>query len=324
VAIGATFIIDSDFGEETTNEQPPFFYNIPEEDIVHIMLEYNGDHVGFTYREELRRWFFDEEEDFVDIPANLFRFGGITTLLGGPRTKRLLNTEINNPSEYGLDDPISRYTITLSNNSQQVLLVGDQTPNGESTYAQVEGLIDTSWSEVLNRLVQVPPIPDWLYTLEPSTVREILLFEENEITRGYSLDRDAGTYFLCTIPIEGDPCTGTVEADQDAFQAALSLIADHKIDGAAALNLIGEDEFEQFGTGQDDPYFTIRVEQQSDIGSSVTDVTQISMIIGDVTPDGLHRYAVGNETSDVIYIDREWGDQLLELFRGDPLVPASS
>jgi hypothetical protein len=36
----------------------------------------------------------------------------------------------------------------------------------------------------------------------------------------------------------------------------------------------------------------------------------------------LSRYAVANETTDVIRIDRAWADQILQLFEGEPLVAA--
>ncbi|MDA0232306.1 MAG: DUF4340 domain-containing protein [Chloroflexi bacterium] len=325
VAVGATWIIDSDFGSEEREDQPPFFYNIPVEDIVHITLETQGTEIGFHYRENIRRWYFDDTDEYVEVPADLFRFGGITTLLGGPRTARFLNTEIQDPAQYGLDNPSSRYTIGLRNGEERVLLIGDLTVNGESTYAQMEGLpnlvlVDTSWSQVLNRLVNEPPVPDWVYSLNPDQVREVLLFENNEVVRAYGIDRDSGGFRLCDLPVQQDPCTGTVEADTDAFRAAMELIAERRINGAVALALDDDSQFVQYGTGRDSPYMTIRVEQASVTQPNVTNVTRVSMTIGDVTPDGEYRYAVANETSDVILFEREWADQILELFHGDPLV----
>ena len=63
----------------------------------------------------------------------------------------------------------------------------------------------------------------------------------------------------------------------------------------------------------------IRIERPSATQANVTEVDRISMTIGDVTEDGLHRYAVMNETSDVVLVTREWADQVLELFTGEPL-----
>ena len=48
--------------------------------------------------------------------------------------------------------------------------------------------------------------------------------------------------------------------------------------------------------------------------------TRLTMTIGDITEDGNFRYAVANETSDVITIDAEWAERVLELFFGELLV----
>ena len=44
------------------------------------------------------------------------------------------------------------------------------------------------------------------------------------------------------------------------------------------------------------------------------------MTIGDKTEDGESRYAVANETSDVIAVDLQWADRVLDLFFGKLLV----
>lgn len=328
VAVGAAFIVDSNLGSEESEPQPPFFYNIPVDDIVHITLEHNGASIGFHLREDIRRWYFDETEEYVEIPVNNLRFGGITTLLGGPRTQRVLDADLSDPAQYGLDNPSSRYTMTLRDGTERVLLLGDATVDGGANYAQLAGftdlvLIDISWSGVLNRLVNDPPVPEWLYVLNPDEVREILFFDENEVVRAYGFDRQGLTFSLCDLPVQSEPCSGQLEADQDAFRAALDLIAERRVNGAAALGVDDDAQLAQFGADRDAPYFAIRVERRPGGDTGATEVTRVSMTIGDVTPDGDYRYAVANEAADVILIEREWADQLLDLFSGDPLVPSS-
>jgi hypothetical protein len=203
------------------------------------------------------------------------------------------------------------------------MLIGTQTPNGQSTYAQIEGLdklvlVDSSWSSVLNRLVTEPPVPEWLYTLNPDQVSEMLLFENNDVVRVYGLGRSTGEFHLCDVPVIDQPCAGSTPVDKDAFEAALGLVADRHVEGVVALDLAEEPDFAAYGTGRNSPYFAISYEQKNDNG--VTEVRRVTMSIGDVTPDGAGRYAVANETSDVIRIDKEWGDKLLELFHGPALV----
>lgn len=321
VAVGAVFVVDSDFGQEESTQDPPFFYNIPVDSLTNITLEANGEEQKFHYREAVNRWFFDELDD---VPADLFRWGGITTLLGGPRTQRVVANEISDPAKYGLDSPSSRYTVTLRDGQERVMLIGNTTVNGESSYAQLEGypqlvLVDISWQQVLDRLVTEPPYPEWMYELNPSEVREILFFDNNEVLRAYAIDRETGTYHLCDLPVQGDPCEGETDVDSEKFQSALELIADRQVEGAVALSLLNQEDFEPYGTTVESPYVAIRVEYPT--SSGVTEVNRVTMTIGDVTPDGEARYAVANETSDVIRIDKEWADQILELFTGDPLIP---
>ncbi len=324
VAIGAAWVVDTEFGEEEAVEQPPFFYNVPIDDIVRIRLETGEEEVSFHFRENIRRWYFDDNEVYQETPADLFRFGGITTLLGGPRTTRVLDANIDDPTQYGLDNPTSRYTIGLRNGEDRVLLIGNQTVSGEATYAQVEGfpqlvLVDTSWSGVLDRLVTDPPVPEWLFELDPDQVREVLLFDNNEVVRAYGINRETDTYHLCDLPIELDPCAGTVPVDPEEFRAALEHIAARTIGGAVELGLPDESAFEPYGADQDSPYMAIRIERPSPTQANVTEVDRVSMTIGDVTPDGEFRYAVANESSDVILVDREWADKVLELWTGEPL-----
>jgi len=46
----------------------------------------------------------------------------------------------------------------------------------------------------------------------------------------------------------------------------------------------------------------------------------LTMTIGNKTEDGKSRYAVANETSDVIAVDLQWADRVLDMFFGELLV----
>ena len=320
VAVVAAVLLNSEIGAEGRVEQPPFFYTLDSGEMRRISIDSAGQALAFSYREESRRWFID---GMSDVPADLFRWGGITVLLGGPRTQRVLASTIDDPALYGLDNPSARYAVTLRDGTERVLLIGSQTVNGASTYAQLEGfpqlvLVDTSWSEVLNRLATDPPVPKWLYNLVPDQAREILFFVDNDVIRAYGFDDDLEAWHVCDLPIQGDPCLGTTPADQDALMAALEFIADRQVLGAAALNLPDEKDHDQYGTDRDAPYMTIRTEVRT--ARNITEVTRITMTIGDVAEEGVSRYAVAMETSDVILIDIEWAEQVLELFHGDLLV----
>tara|TARA_B100000029_G_scaffold462119_1_gene494355 strand:- start:172 stop:1185 length:1014 start_codon:yes stop_codon:yes gene_type:complete len=322
VSIGVVWFVTNPTVEQREPE-PPFFYTLDPTDIRQISLDTRGESLSWSLREDVNRWYFD---DMNNIPADLFRWGGITQLLGGPRTQRVLSQQIEDPSQYGLDDPTGTFMVTLRDGSSVTLLLGDLTPDGGNNYAQVEGfpqlvLVDSSWGRVLERLVTEPPLPEWHYTLVGKP-REVILFYENEVVQAYGWNREEEAWYICTVPLETDPCTGTLKADTPAVDTELEHFGNPVIGGAVALNLGEDEEFEPYGTLVDSPYIAVRIENKNET-TGVTEVTRLTMTIGDLTEDGESRYAVANETSDVILIDAEWADRVLELFFGEALVEQS-
>ena len=323
VAIGVTWFLTNP-SEEVEETEPPYFYTVAPDDLRNIEITTGNEKASWSLREDerQRRWYFD---DLNDIPADPYRWGGITQLLGGPRTKRVLGASDNAESRYGLDNPSTTISVTLRDQSQIKLALGGLTPDGINHYARLERLegselvlVDASWGGVLERLVYDPPLPEWYYTLS-GNVREVLLFTNNDVLRAYGFDRDEELWYICNVPLETDPCTGTQLADSDALNEEIKHFGNPVINGAVALRL-GDDnkEFIPFGLGVDKPYIAIRVENKN--ASNVTEVTRISMTIGDKTKDGESRYAVANETSDVIAVDLQWADRVLDLFFGKLLV----
>ena len=322
VAIGVTWFLTNP-SKEVEEAESPYFYTVSPDDLRNIEITTGDEKASWSLREDgrQRRWYFD---NLNNIPANPYRWGGITQLLGGPRTKRVLGTSDNGDSRYGLDNPSTTISVTLRDQSKIKLILGGLTPDGNNHYARlerVEGselvLVDASWGGVLERLVYDPPVPEWYYTLS-GDVREVILFTNNEVLRAYGFNRDEELWYICTVPLETDPCTGTQLADSDALNEEIEHFGNPVIDGAIALRLDDDDEYIPFGTTVDSPYIAVRVENKN--ASNVTEVTRLTMTIGDKTKDGKSRYAVANETSDVIAVDLKWADRVLDLFFGKLLV----
>ena len=321
-SIGAAVFIDGDFGE-TDAADLPFFYTVSSEDLRTIAIRHGDVEQSWSQRVSERRWYFDGMQD---IPADLNRWGGITTLVGGPKVARTLEESIDDPALYGLDNPGTEITLTLRDGDTRTLQLGNLTPDGEANYARMVGfsqlvLVDYTWGQVLNRLVDEPPYPQWYFTLDPTQAREILFFKENEVVRAYGVDRETGSWHLCDMPIVDDPCTGETAADAEALMLELTHIANRQIDGAVELNLQDQESFAPYDAGINSPYVAIRIEERQQSG--VITVDRVTMTIGGITPDGEGRYMVANETSDVIQVDRAWADHILELFEGEPLVSES-
>ena len=109
--------------------------------------------------------------------------------------------------------------------------------------------------------------------------------------------------------------------DSEAIDTEIAHFGNPQIIGAVELNLADIEDYEQYGTVLESPYIALRIENQS--AQNVVEVTRLTMTIGDETEDGLSRFAVANETSDVIMVDKVWADRVLELFYGDVLADNS-
>ena len=313
IAIGASIVIKQ-FGQEERTEQPPFFFTLSPDDLRHIHISSGENATAWHYREDNRRWYFDDQKD---VPTSLYRWGGITQLLGGPRSQRELKKTIDNPSLYGLDDPLLSITVRLRDDRELTVTMGNLTPDGGAHYARQTGYdelytVDYSWGEVMLRLVEEPPYPDWFYTMDPSEATEVLLFEGNEVTSGFAIDKDSGEWVVCDLPAVDAPCKGSIPADGEVILDYLSHFSTPAIDGAEVLNLDDLDAYDSYGVGRNAPYVHIRREVQ--VRELLTEVYRTSMIIGDVTPDGNYRYAIANETQDIIRVDKDWADKMLTMF----------
>ncbi len=313
IAIGASFAIKQ-LGVEERAEQPPFFFTLLPEDLRHINISAGESNTAWHYRESSARWFFDGQKD---VPADLYRWGGITQLLGGPRSQRVLLKSFDDPELYGLNDPQLIINVILRDETELVVEMGDLTPDGGAHYARQQGYeelytVDSSWGEVMLRLVNEPPYPEWRYTMNPAEVTEILLFEGNDVTSGYSLNEDKDEWVLCDMPPGDPPCAGSEPAGDEVVMDFLNRFGNPMIDGAEALNLASTEDFDPYGADNNAPYVHIRREVKE--RERLTNVYVTSMTIGDVSPDGNYRYAVANETSDVIRVDREWADGILAMF----------
>jgi len=319
VAISATWFITNP-KVEVKEEDPPFFYTLAPEDMRNIRIDTGEDSSSWSLRENENRWYFD---DIENIPASQYRWGGITTLFGGPKTQRVLSQVIDDESLYGLDTPSAEFSLTLRDGSVVTLILGDLTPDGENNYARVQGfpqlvLVDATWGAVLERLVNEPPYPDWYYTLD-GQAREVILFNNNEVLRAYGYTRATDEWHICTLPLETDPCTGSQLANSAAIEAEIVHFGAPKINGAVVLNLIEDLDFEPYGTVLEAPYIAVRIENRNPT-NNVIEVTRLTMTIGDLTDEGAFRYAVANETSDIIKVDAAWADRVLDLFFGDLLI----
>ncbi|MBI4219084.1 MAG: DUF4340 domain-containing protein [Chloroflexi bacterium] len=303
-------------------EDLPFFYTLSPDDIRKIRIKTTSGEEAFTATFEgdpERRqsiWYFD---DPAGIPVNFDRWGGITFLLGGPKTQRVLKQSFDNPADYGLDRPSAEISMTLRDGSSRTLRLGRPTPDGGAHYAQMEGyeqlvLVDSSWGDVLARLVNEPPLPQWYYTFDIAKAHEVLFYLNNDVVRGVGYDDEKEQWFDCKLPIEGNPCVGDKQVDKDRFtEGWLNLLASPKFTAVEKVaRTIEEAKHEAYGLDLDAPYITVRIETVNPRG--ITEVTMTTLTLGDLTPAGTEMYVLANEQPTVARVEAEWGNQVKALF----------
>ncbi len=315
IAVIATFVVQSDTGEEQSGPDLPFFYTLAPDDIRHIKINTDLGETDFTLVPDQRVWYFD---DPAGIPVSHDRFGGMTFLLGGPKIQRLLQDEVEDEAIFGLENPDLVVDLGLRDGSSIAMELGDLTPDGEGQYARMVGfpqmvLVDSSWGQVISRLVAEPPFPDWLYTMSTSNVKEILFFQGNEIVRGISFRDDQG-WVECDIPVGDDvPCTGSIPIDFSGLEQWLEHIAAPEFKGVAQVARSPEEANpELFGITPESPYIDIRLEAPARQG--VIEVTHVTIALGDLSSDGSGMFVRTMEEPDIAEVDVEWGNRVLEFF----------
>jgi len=313
-SIVVTFIV-TDQSIERVSGGPPFFYTIPESDIVRLDIDSPTGVMAFELDQDKGYWIFAGDKT---MPVDRQRWNGITTLLGGPRSQRELEASFGNPDLYGLETPDTSVTIGLKDGSLVRLFLGDETPDRSGNYAQIEGfpqlvLVSSAWGEVLNRLIADPPIPQWRYDLNVPDVTEIVFLIENEVVGAVALNIDTDIWHVCNLPLKGDAvCDGEQDIEKSVIVDQLNIFADPQFIGVEEVGDTTDEVKAQYGITDESPYATVRFEVE--IQQGLRQANQISITLGDLTADGKGMYALANEQPDVIVIDAEWGQTIREFF----------
>ena len=149
-------------------ERPERLYRIASEELMEVVISQGEDSIKFVEVEDT--WYIRDDESGEDSEADIGRWGGITSLLGGPAAENLMKTEedrteLGDRASYGLEPPRTVITLTTKNRQMVVINLGDLTPTEDGYYVEVEDIRDNlyivhnSWGDVLERLLHEPPYP---------------------------------------------------------------------------------------------------------------------------------------------------------------------
>ncbi len=323
LAIGAAIVVYINPFEKTEEEEedPPWFYQVSFDDVMSINVTHNDNNVSFS-KPTPNAWVFD---DPVGIPPDHFRWGGIVLLLSGPQTKRDFSTvrdTVDNPAQYGLDNPRLVVDVGLTANRNVSFRLGDATSDESFSYAQVTGfpqlfLIAKSWGDVLARLADEPPIPKWFVEREIAEIEELSIFlgdvdgEEGAVLR---IQQDNGEWFARNLATDEE----NRPLDTEKWAALLPFMT-------GPPNILVENpriedrDYTRWGIEDNGPSIEIRFRGITDRGTSFIDGILFRM--GDKTEDGLHYYATSASDqiiNPVLKLDAEWTEMMYALYNDVP------
>ncbi len=327
-AIGAVVYINPFADEEERREKSPWFYQVSFDDIVNIRVE-SGDKVESFSKIGEGSWVFDTLDS---IPPSHRRWGGIVLLLSGPQTRRDFSTVrpvIDDPAQYGLDDPGLIVNIGLTADRELEFRLGDKTTDGNHNYGQVIGfpqlfLIADLWGDVLARLANEPPVPKWWETRDPETISEvnILLGEPGKMDSPYlRIQHKDGEWMARHFDEDDD----NMPLDEEKWTAEYKPIMGGPGNIVVEQYRVRDRDYADWGIDQDGHSIEIRFSGLTERGTKYTD--GVLFLIGNKTEDGKHYFAVpasDQSLAPVVLLDAAWTDKMFDLVGNVPYAEAES
>jgi hypothetical protein len=300
----------------------PWFYQVSMDDIVKMDIAAEDKVQGF-HKNDQDAW---EIDGLNGVPPDPYRWGGIVLLLSGPQTRRdfsEIRPVIEDPAEYGLDDPGLIVDVGLTAERHLEFRLGDETPDGNHHYGQVVGfpqlyLIADTWGEVLARLAHEPPIPKWWIQRDPEDISEfnIDLREPGETDRPrLRLQKEEGEWFARHFPNDEE----NRPLDTEKWSEYLPLIG-----GPGEMTIekyrVTNRDYADWGIDEEGLYIEYRFSGLTEVGVKFTD--GVPFLIGDKAPDGEHYYGIPissqSSVSNVVLLDADWVDSLFGLVSDVP------
>lgn len=317
--IGVVVWINPFVGDPERNPRSPWFYQVAQEDIVKITVTNATSSVSF-YKTPSRTWAFVDPPG--DIPPSHTRWGGITLLLSGPGTRRDLTSfrpTIDNPEEYGLDNPETIVDVGLTANRTLQFRLGDTTTDGDFVYGQVLGfddlfIITSNWGEVISRLAKEPPLPKWAVDRSPDIIKELNMYDGNAIQEkirmvSFSQDLETNEWTVRDDKIDED----YVDVDMDLWEPVSKLVSGPK-NITVAVASVPDRDYTPWGIDDDSFSIEVRFAGRTERGTKYTDGSLFRL--GNKTKDEKFYYAkVETDTVvvPVLLLDAQWVDKFKAL-----------
>ena len=321
IAAGVLVYVNPFAKEEEKTKKPPWFYQVSEADLETIEVISGDNQVKFLKTAE-RTWVF---EDPAGIPPSHVRWGGISLLVAGPQVRRNLATTattIENPEQYGLDEPAIIMNVGLSGGRNLDIRLGKKTTDGRHHYGQVIGfpqlfLVVRNWGEVVARLAAEPPLPKWFIKRNPEDILEVNVYSGNKTldeTRRVRFTQNQDTWTVRDFSNDSKDRAVDVNLWADIVP---SLTGPPNI--SVEVVAVEDGDYTAWGINDDSPIIEIRFMSMSDKGTLFLDGMPFK--IGSKIPDKQGYYAqpeIDLFRKPVLFLNGQWTDKLLDLLNNVP------
>jgi hypothetical protein len=307
IIFGGTFLVFHFTRAAEPTEDPPWLYKVDDDSIVHIEVTYQGKTVNYNKKPGGTTWYI--QHDGQETPVLIEKWSGTPLLLSGPRVNRLLSQTVDNPKIYGLDPPESIVKVTERSGITYEFRMGDPTPDGQNQYAYLVGdpqlfTVPQIWADVINRLVYDPPYPRPYYIAKDNSIIHFGVLN----TEGDAVDfrKQTGT---ADWVVMGAPGTPDTPVSQERWQQVMplmneppiSLVVSDKIDDATKYGLKPPKARVLITTTKEKPF---------------------DLYIGDLMPDGEHRYVQKRGDQKLFAVPESWVAMLEDLASDPPYASA--
>lgn len=151
-------------------EKRPQMWSVDEEKIERISIDLPGEKRSVAFfRDKEEKWRF---QDKAGRPVDTKRWGGIVTLVSGPKAKRLIAERVEDLNQYGLNAPGMIVTLGLKDQKEPLEIhMGSLTPQRDQYYMKIKNrpalyIMHSTYCEVLMRLALEPPYPPPVQPIE--------------------------------------------------------------------------------------------------------------------------------------------------------------
>ncbi len=343
ISVGIFNYFNSNQTEEASID-PPWFYQVSMDDINFIEVTKKEQTVGF-YKNTDRTWSFVNPKG---IPPSYERWGGVTLLLSGPQTQRLLVADkVDDPAQYGLDDPNLIINFDLIGGRNLRLKLGDATSDFKHYYCQINDfeelfIISSMWNDVLGDLVTELPYPKWYVKRDPKDMVGIAIYKgdiESQSTpaKKFETKNNKDWYFMDLTESENESTDTLTQAPGTSYAAFFKTSEKIELDqdlwskkqyltsGPSQIEVVQSyasepEDYAKFGINNGGNAIELRFNSSSQKGTEFID--GILLKIGDKTEDGkfYYGYFENNEfVKPVLTIDSEWVDNVMDLYDNPPI-----